>query len=49
MDFSDSPQEAEFRAEVRAFIDAHAPHYLKESLEKSGFGNTNTGDYDPLD
>jgi acyl-CoA dehydrogenase len=25
MDFKDSPQEAEFRAEVRKFLDAHAP------------------------
>ena len=49
MDFSDSPVEAEFRAEVRAFIEEHAPHHLKESLQKSGFGNTNTGAHDPLE
>jgi len=49
MDFSDSPEEAAFRAEVRAFIDANAPHYLQEDLERSGFGNTNTGDYDGLE
>ena len=46
MDFSDSPQEAAFRAEVRDFIDGSAPHYLAEHLAKSGFGNTNTGEYD---
>ncbi len=48
MDFSDSPQEAAFRAEARAFIDANAPHYLREHLRKSGFGSTNTGEYDTL-
>ena len=48
MDFSDSPQEAAFRAEVREFIATSAPHYLAEHLAKSGFGNTNTGDYDTL-
>jgi acyl-CoA dehydrogenase len=48
MDFSDTRQEADFRAEVRAFIDDNAPHYLKPFLEKSGFGNTNTGEYDTL-
>ncbi len=49
MDFSDTKEEAEFRAEVRAFIDANAPHYLNEHLQKSGFGNTNTGEYDALE
>lgn len=48
MDFSDSPQEAAFRAEVREFIASSAPHYLAEHLAKSGFGNTNTGEYDTL-
>ena len=48
MDFSDSKAEAEFRAEVRNFIDNNAPTYLAPFLEKSGFGNTNTGDYDTL-
>lgn len=48
MDFSDNPAEAAFRTEVRDFIAAHAPHYLAEHLAKSGFGNTNTGDYDTL-
>ena len=49
MDFSDSKDEAAFRAEVRAFIDNNAPHYLDEHLHKSGFGNTNTGEYDALE
>jgi alkylation response protein AidB-like acyl-CoA dehydrogenase len=30
MDFSDSPQEAEFRAEARAFLEEHAPDRLPE-------------------
>ena len=49
MDFSDTKEEAAFRTEVRGFIAEHAPHYLKESLQKSGFGNTNTGQYDTLE
>ena len=49
MDFSDTQEEAQFRAEVRSFIQANAPHYLDEHLAKSGFGNTNTGEYDTLE
>jgi len=48
MDFSDTREEAAFRAEVRAWIDANAPKHLKPYLERSGFGNTNTGPYDGL-
>ncbi|MEM7078865.1 MAG: acyl-CoA dehydrogenase [Pseudomonadota bacterium] len=49
MDFSDSPDETAFRSEVRAFIDDHAPHYLANDLDRSGFGNTNTGEHDTLE
>ena len=35
MDFKDSPQEAEFRAEVRKFLDAHAP--LRTSSTESAY------------
>jgi len=49
MDFSDTPQEAAFRAEVREWIEANAPEYLKPYLERSGFGTTNTGPYDLLE
>jgi len=49
MDFSDNAQEAAFRDEVKAFIAEHAPHYLADHLRRSGFGNTNTGDYDTLE
>ncbi len=48
MDFSDNAAEAAFRSEVRGFIQQNAPHYLAEHLAKSGFGNTNTGEYDAL-
>ncbi len=48
MDFSDTPAEAAFRKEVRDFIAGNAPHYLAEYLAKSGFGNTNTCEYDTL-
>ena len=49
MDFNDSQQEAEFRAEVRSWIDANAPKHLHEHLAASTFGNLNTGDEDPLE
>lgn len=49
MDFSDSPAEAEFRNEVRSWIEANAPTHLASHLAKSGFGNTNTGEYDTLE
>ena len=48
MDFNDTPQEAAFREEARAWIDANAPAHLKEALESSGFGNTNVGDHDVM-
>ncbi len=49
MDFSDTPQEAAFREEVRSWIGANAPEYLFEPLSTSGFGNTRTGEYDLLE
>lgn len=49
MDFNDSTAEAAFREEVRTWIAANAPTYLAPYLAKSGFGNTNTGDYDSLE
>ncbi len=46
MNFDDNPQEAAFRAEVRAWIEANAPHELREELELAGFGQPplRTGD-----
>ncbi|MFP6807297.1 MAG: acyl-CoA dehydrogenase [Pseudomonadales bacterium] len=49
MDFSDTKAEAIFRQEVRQWIEQNAPKYLEQSLSASGFGGTNTGEYDPLE
>ena len=49
MDFSDTQAEATFRETARAWISAHAPTYLAESLSRSGFGSTRTGDFDPIE
>ena len=49
MDFSDTKDEAAFRAEVRQWIAENAPAYLHEALATSGFGSTRTGEYDPLE
>ncbi len=38
MNFDDTPQEASFRAEVRAWIAANAPTELRDELELAGFG-----------
>ena len=38
MNFDDTPDEAAFRTEVRAWIQANAPHELKDELELAGFG-----------
>lgn len=40
MDFKDSPQEAEFRAEVRKFLDTHAP--LRTSSTESAYAEAKT-------
>ena len=48
MDFGDTQEEAQFRAEARAWIAAEAPTYLTDSLTKSGFGGVKTGDFDPM-
>ena len=39
MNFDDTPEEAGFRAEVRAWIDANAPHHLHAELANAGFGS----------
>jgi alkylation response protein AidB-like acyl-CoA dehydrogenase len=38
MNFDDNPDEARFRAEARAWIEAHAPVHLRAELELAGFG-----------
>ncbi len=48
MDFNDTPAEATFRTEARAWIQANAPKHLFAALSSSTFGGMNTGDEDPL-
>lgn len=48
MDFGDTQEEAQFRAEARAWISREAPVHLYDSLTKSGFGGVKTGEFDPL-
>lgn len=38
MNFNDTPDEAVFRSQVRAWIQAHAPRHLHEALKASGLG-----------
>jgi alkylation response protein AidB-like acyl-CoA dehydrogenase len=40
MNFDDTPQEAAFRKEVRAWLDANAPKQYEAGLKTSGFGHT---------
>jgi acyl-CoA dehydrogenase len=39
MNFDDTPEEAAFRAEARAWIDANAPKHLHDALANAGFGS----------
>lgn len=48
MNFDDTPEEAAFRAEARAWISANAPHELKDDLENAGFGGLNLSGVDPM-
>jgi alkylation response protein AidB-like acyl-CoA dehydrogenase len=38
MDLKDNPEQAAFRAECRAWVQANAPHHLRPKLEASSFG-----------
>ena len=40
MDLQDTPEDAEFRSEVRKWLDANAPSELLAKLRKSGFGHS---------
>ena len=40
MNFDDTPQEAAFRAEARAWIDANAPKHLYDQLAAAGYGQS---------
>jgi alkylation response protein AidB-like acyl-CoA dehydrogenase len=48
MNFDDTPQEAAFRAEVRAWIDANAPKELEAGLKQATFGNSGLTSGDPI-
>ena len=48
MNFDDTPQEAAFRAEARAWIDANAPRHLLADLENAGFGGLGLTGVDPM-
>ncbi|MGQ5700875.1 acyl-CoA dehydrogenase family protein [Sandaracinobacteroides sp. A072] len=39
MNFDDTPEEAAFRSEVRAWMQANAPHELEAELQRMGFGS----------
>jgi alkylation response protein AidB-like acyl-CoA dehydrogenase len=49
MDFDDTPTEAAFRHEARAWIEANAPHELRPWLERSAYTTLELpGDIDPI-
>ncbi|PZQ64746.1 MAG: acyl-CoA dehydrogenase [Phenylobacterium zucineum] len=48
MDFDDTPQEAAFRAEARAWIAANAPRHLEGELKRASFGSSAVESEDPL-
>lgn len=48
MDFDDTPEEAEFRRSVRAWIDANAPKQLEPELKRAGFASSGITSTDPL-
>jgi acyl-CoA dehydrogenase len=48
MNFDDTPEEAAFRAEVRAWIDANAPKDLQPELATAGFGSGGVKSVDPM-
>ena len=48
MDFNDTPEEAAFRAEVRAWIDANAPKHLEPELRRASFASSGLVSEDPV-
>jgi acyl-CoA dehydrogenase len=48
MDFEDTPEEAAFRAEARAWIEANAPKRLEAELKQAGFASTGIVSEDSL-
>ena len=48
MDFEDTLEEAAFRTQVRAWIDANAPKHLEEELKRASFGSNGVVSEDPI-
>lgn len=48
MDFEDTPAEAAFRQEVRAWINANAPKHLEDELRRASFGSNGVSTEDPI-
>ncbi len=48
MNFDDTPQEAEYRAVARKWLDENAPKHLRPALEQSGFATLNLPGYDAM-
>ncbi len=48
MDFEDTVEEAAFRTQVRAWIDANAPRHLEEELKRASFGSNGVVSEDPI-
>lgn len=48
MNFDDTPEEAAFRAKVRAWLDANTPKHLEPELRKAGFGSSGIVSEDPI-
>jgi len=48
MDFNDTPEEAAFRTEVRAWIEANAPKHLEPELKRASFGQSAVTSEDPI-
>jgi alkylation response protein AidB-like acyl-CoA dehydrogenase len=48
MDFEDTAEEAAFRSEVRAWIQANAPKHLEDELRRASFGSNGVVSEDPI-
>ena len=48
MNFDDTPEEAAFRAKVRAWMDANAPRHLEPELRRAGFAQSGVASEDPM-
>src|ERR671934_138056 len=49
MNFDDTPQEAEFRATARQWIDANAPKEFEQELSKSSLGRIKLAKHDMVE